>query len=99
MKVPEPFEPLKKDETITIEVVVESNPKPTIIWTLNGKELTVKDGVKIFKDVANNTYSLTIIKLNSSAHAGNYIIKATNTIGTTTHEIKLDILGYLIMIF
>jgi hypothetical protein len=94
VKVPEPLQPLKKDETITVEVVVESNPKPTVAWSLNGKELTAKDGVKIGKDLATNTYSLTILKLNSSVHAGAYTVTATNSIATSKHQFNLDILGY-----
>lgn len=60
---------------------------------MNGKELTTKDGVQIEKDVNNNKYSLLIPKANPTVHAGLITIKATNNIGTVTHELKLDILG------
>ena len=93
IKVPEPFQPLKKDESVKIEVVVEANPKPTINWILNNKEVNSKDGVQIIKDVASDTYSLTIPKINPSVHAGTIIIKATNVVGTIQHEIRLDVLG------
>lgn len=55
--------------------------------------MTNKDGVQIEKDVNNNKYSLIIPKANPSVHAGVLIIKATNTIGTATHELSLNILG------
>ena len=31
-KVPEPFEPIKPDESVKIEVVVDASPKPSINW-------------------------------------------------------------------
>ena len=99
VKVPEPFEPFKKDEAITVEVIIEANPKPIVAWSLNGKELTAKDGVKVTKDVATNTYTFTILKLNSSVHAGTYTITATNSIATVNHHFKLDILGYYFSVF
>ena len=93
VKVPEPFQPLKKDETITIEVVVEANPKPTINWILNGKEFTSKDGVQISKDVATDTYTLTIPSINPSVHSGTITIKASNVVGSVQHELILETLG------
>jgi len=92
--VSEPLQPLKKDETITVEVTIEANPKPNVVWSLNGKEVTAKDGFKITKDLATNTYSLTILKLNSSVHAGTLTITASNLIATVSHQFYLVILGY-----
>lgn len=60
---------------------------------MNGKELTVKDGVQIEKDVNNNRYSLVIPKINSTLHSGLLSIKATNPINTVTHEINIQVLG------
>ena len=92
VKVPEPFLPLKKDESIKIEVVVEGNPKPTINWILNGKEFTNKDGIQIVKDVATNTYSLTIPNI-SSSHAGTITCKATNIVSSVQHDFHIEVLG------
>lgn len=91
VQVPEPFQPFRSNEPVKIQVVVESNPKPTISWLLNGKELTAKDA-QMVKDVATNTYSLTIMKLNSSIHNGTVTIRATNPVGTSIHEVNLVIL-------
>lgn len=60
---------------------------------INGKELTNKDGVQIEKDVNNNKYSLTIPKANPAVHSGTVTIKATNPIGSISHELSLNILG------
>lgn len=65
----------------------------TCFRLVNGKELTNKDGVQIEKDLANNKYSLTIPKANPSIHAGTITIKATNTIGSVSHDLILNILG------
>ena len=92
-KVPEPLNPLKKDETLTLEVVVTGNPKPTISWILNGKEFTAKDGVQINKNIETNTYTLTIPNINPSIHYGKIVIKASNVVDTIQHEISLDVLG------
>ena len=91
-KVPLPFAPFRKDESIKIEVVVEASPKPTINWILNGKELTNKDSVQITKDASSDTYTLSIPKLLAN-HAGILNIKASNTVGTEQIEYNLDILG------
>ncbi len=64
--------------------------------SINGKELTQKDGVQIEKDVNNNKYSLNIPKLNPSLHAGTVTIKATNAVGTVTHDVSINILGNLV---
>lgn len=64
-----------------------------MIRSINGKELTTKDGVQIEKDANNNKYSLNIPKLNPSLHAGIVTIKAVNVVGTVTHDININILG------
>jgi hypothetical protein len=93
VKVPEPLAPINKEETVRLECIVEASPKPTVSWLINGKELTTKDGVQIEKDVANNKYTLTIPKANPAVHAGVITIKASNPIGTITHDLNLNILG------
>ncbi len=60
---------------------------------LNGKELTVKDGVKFEKDVSSNTHVLIIPKLNPAVHAGKISIKATNSVGTIQHDLDVNVYG------
>jgi hypothetical protein len=66
---------------------------------INGKELTAKDGVQIEKDVNSNKYTLNIPKLNPSLHAGVLTIKATNVIGTVTHDVNINILGKFLLLY
>ena len=96
VRVPEPFQPFQKDESVTIEVVVEAVPKPTINWICNGKELTARDGIQLNKDIATNTYTLIIPKLNPNSHNGTFTIKATNVVGTVHYDFDIIIQGDLI---
>ena len=93
VKLPDVIAPVQKEETVKFECIVESFPKPTINWLLNGKELTNKDGVQFEKDVANNKYSLTIPKVNSNVHAGTVTIIAKNPIGSVQHDVTLSVNG------
>lgn len=86
------MEPIKKEESAKFECVIEAVPKATVTWSINGKELTTKDGVQIEKDVANNKYSLIIPKANPAVHGGVITVKATNPIGTAQHDVNLNIL-------
>lgn len=61
---------------------------------MNGKEFSKKDDIQINKDVSNDTYTLTITKLNPSIHSGKITIEAKNIVGSITHEINIDILGF-----
>ena len=61
---------------------------------MNGKEFSKKDDIQIEKDVSNNTYSLTIPKLNPSVHSGKLTIDAKNIVGSVSHEISINILGF-----
>lgn len=78
-----------KDKEAKFECIIKSNPKPTIVWFLNDKELTTKDGVKIEKDASKDKYSLVIPKV-SAAHIGKITVKATNEYGTIEKSCVLD---------
>lgn len=54
--------------------------------------MTAKDGVQIAKDADNNTYTLTLPKL-AATHNGTVTVKATNVVGSVTHEFNIMILG------
>lgn len=80
-----------KEKEAKFECVVKSNPKPNVIWLLNGKELTAKDGVRIEKDAAKDKYTLVIPKI-TAAHVGTITVKATNEFGTIEKNVELDAL-------
>ena len=80
-----------RDKEARFECIVTSNPKPTVSWFFNGKELTIKDGVKIEKDAAKDKYSLVIPKL-ADKNVGTYTVKAINEFGSAERQCKLDIL-------
>ncbi len=80
-----------RDKETKFECVVTSNPKPVVTWYLNEKELTIKDGVRIEKDIANDKYSLVIPKT-SDKNLGTYTVKATNEFGSSEKKCSLEIL-------
>lgn len=78
-----------KDKEARFECVIKSNPKPNIIWLLNGKELTTKDGVKIEKDTSKDKYTLIFPKV-LATHVGSITVKATNEYGTIEKSCVLE---------
>lgn len=80
-----------RDKEAKFECIIKSNPKPNVNWFLNGKELTIKDGVKIEKDGAKDKYVLIIPKV-SNAHIGTISVRATNEYGTIEKNCLLELL-------
>lgn len=77
---------------IKFECIADSMPKAKITWSLNGKELTVKDNVKFEQDAKTNASFLVIPKA-SASHIGSYTVKASNAVGESEHSFNLDVLG------
>jgi hypothetical protein len=80
-----------KDKEARFECIVQSNPKPVVTWSLNGKELTPKDGVRIEKDLPNDKYILVIPKV-ALTHIGTVSVKAVNDMGSSERSCQLDVL-------
>lgn len=74
------------------ECLIDALPKAKVTWTLNGKELTPKDNVKLETDAKTSSNILTIPKV-SPTHFGTYTIKASNNVGEIEHSFNLDVLG------
>lgn len=80
-----------KDKEAKFECVVKSNPKPNLVWLLNGKEFTNRDGVRIEKDAGKDKYSLVVPKV-TPAHIGTVTARASNEFGTVEKNCQLDVL-------
>lgn len=78
-----------KDKEAKFECIIKSNPKPNIVWILNDKELTTKDGVRIEKDVSKDKYTLIIPKV-SAVHIGKLTVKANNEYGSIEKTCDID---------
>lgn len=78
-----------KDKEAKFECIIKSNPKPNIVWILNEKELTTKDGVRIEKDASKDKYTLVIPKV-AAIHVGKITVKASNEYGTVEKTCVLD---------
>ena len=79
-----------KEKEAKFECIVKSNPKPNVIWILNEKEMSAKDGVRIEKDLNKDKYSLTIPKVLAN-HIGTYTVKAINEFGTNEKQCILNV--------
>jgi len=80
-----------RDKETRFECVVKSNPKPTVSWFFNEKEMSVKDGVRIEKDIAKDKYSLVIPKT-SDKNVGTYTVRALNEFGSGEKKCSLELL-------
>ena len=80
-----------REKEARFECIVKSNPKPTVSWYFNEKELTIKDGVRMEKDVSKDKYTLIIPKVGQN-HLGKYTVKAINENGSDEKSCELDIL-------
>lgn len=81
-----------QDQSAKFECLVDSLPKAKLSWYLNGKELTVKEGVKFETDAKTSANYLVIPKVTASSF-GKYTIKASNNVGEIEHSFNLDVLG------
>ncbi len=79
-----------KEKEAKFECIVKSNPKPNVVWILNEKELSNKDGVRIEKDLTKDKYSLTIPKVLVN-HIGTYTVKAVNEFGSNEKQCILSV--------
>ena len=80
-----------KDREVKVECIIKSNPKPSVVWLFNSKEITARDGAKIDKDVAKDKYVLVIPKV-TQANIGVFTVKATNEYGAVEKTFQLDVL-------
>lgn len=75
--------------TLVLEVEVYAVPEPQIVWTKDGQEVHVDTRIKITRDThRSETYSMTL-NLVKGSDSGDYEIKATNFLGTSTSKSRV----------
>lgn len=75
--------------TLVLEVEIYSVPDPQIVWTKDGQEVHVDSRIKITRDThRTETYALTL-NLVKGSDSGDYEIKATNFLGTSTSKSRV----------
>ncbi|KAG5678438.1 hypothetical protein PVAND_008111 [Polypedilum vanderplanki] len=75
--------------TLVLEVEIYSVPEPQIVWTKDGQEVHTDARIKITRDShRSETYALTLNMVKGS-DSGDYEIKATNFLGTTTSRSRV----------
>lgn len=92
---------LEADENTTLvyECEIYAVPEPQIVWTKDGQEVHVDARVKITRDShRSETYCLTLNMLKGS-DSGDYEIKATNFLGSSTSKSRLVVQSKFYLIF
>ncbi|KAK6045555.1 immunoglobulin I-set domain protein [Cooperia oncophora] len=69
----------RKDTKVVHKVVFTGDPKPTLTWYINNKEVTNSKEISIVTD--DKTSTLTINSFNPDVHVGEIICKAENDAG------------------
>ncbi|KAL7050000.1 hypothetical protein ACKWTF_003934 [Chironomus riparius] len=80
--------------TLVLEVEIYSVPDPQITWTKDGQEVHTDARIKITRDSQRSeTYALTL-NLVKGSDSGDYEIKATNFLGTSTSRSRVVVQTY-----
>ena len=75
--------------TLLLEVEIYGVPEPQIVWTKDGQEVHSDTRIKITRDShRSETYSLTL-NIVKGSDSGDYEIKATNFLGTSTSKSRV----------
>lgn len=78
-----------ENNTLTLEVEIYAVPEATITWTKDGQEVHADTRIKITRDSKRSeSYSMTL-NLTKGSDSGDYEIKATNTLGTSTSKSRV----------
>lgn len=75
------------------EAIIKAVPKPKIVWTVNGKDLSERELVHLTsEDLDNNItkFKITIGNVNPEEE-GEYVVKAWNKVGETTAVANLKL--------
>lgn len=84
---------MKQGETAVFEAKIDGYPTPKVIWLLNGKPLTPKDGAQMELNAATGDAKLSINNVDLQQHAGVLTCRVENAHGTEEETVRLDILA------
>ena len=68
---------------VILSCVVEGNPSPSVIWTMNGQGLNITANSRLAATRTKNNHNLTITDVHRS-DAGQYRCVANNSVDTST---------------
>ena len=74
------------------EATIKANPRPTITWTCDGKDVTLDDRFVAEEDYKKKKYRLKISNI-KAADAGTFKLIAVNEMGESSEEAKLKTYG------
>ena len=75
------------------ETKIDGYPTPKVIWLLNDKPLTPKDGAQMEMNAATGEAKLSINNVDLQQHAGVVTCRVENAHGTEEETVRLDILA------
>ena len=84
---------MKQGESAVFETKIDGYPTPKVIWLLNGKPLTPKDGAQMELNAATGDAKLSINNVDLQQHAGVVTCRVENAHGTEEETVRLDILA------
>ncbi|CAF4606307.1 unnamed protein product, partial [Rotaria socialis] len=84
---------VQQGETAVFETKVDGYPTPKVIWLLNGKPLTPKDGAQIEMNTPTGDAKLTIPKVDLQQHAGSVTCRLENVHGSQEETVHLNVLA------
>lgn len=89
---------VNEGDTLTLEVEIYAVPEPKVIWYKDGQEVRADARIKITRDCTRlETYNLTF-NLIKQEDAGDYEVKATNTMGSAGTKSHVKVLSKLYFI-
>merc|ERR1712112_78651 len=75
-------------EPIKLVCNIKGNPKPTVTFSKNGKQLT--SGGRVTVTCVNDTYTLEV-KDATEADSGSYVITSESKVGKSEHQVKVTV--------
>ena len=78
---------------------VSGLPRPEIAWSKNGASIENSDHYIVDVEAQSSTLAATSVTIISTekGDTGTYTLTATNSVGTATHDIKLKVMGKLMI--
>ncbi|XP_063239264.1 obscurin-like [Bacillus rossius redtenbacheri] len=77
-------------ESLELEVVILANPRPQVVWTRDGKQLSDGEHTAVSEDPVREVYGLAIRDV-APEDDGLYVVTARNSRGETSRQARLTV--------
>ena len=86
----------EKDEQVTLKIPYTGNPQPTAQWFKGNEEIKPSASSNYVCEVSNHYVTLKITQP-SNLLSGEYKLKLSNSLGSDSCEIKIQIAGIILI--